>query len=213
MPLAIFRISGWTVSTMWTCRCANRSSHMRVRSSKFAWSRSTRRIPLVSVIPTWHMVARRLDRCSRSGPDLRQRGRRSWRDSNFDNGKGPQYSYSIPLTNTELDGILVGDVRMRNALLRWVVLFWIPGLAGAAFRAAVVKVDITPEGPQWLLGYDARQSKGVHDRIYHRIVAMHDGQTEFILLSSELALISPGFYDELTSDLERETGIRRSQVW
>ena len=102
---------------------------------------------------------------------------------------------------------------MRNVLLRWVVLLWVPGLAGAAFRAAVVKVDITPEGPQWLLGYDARQSKGVHDRIYHRIVAMHDGQTEFILLSSELALISPGFYDELTSDLEREIGIRRSQVW
>jgi hypothetical protein len=74
-------------------------------------------------------------------------------------------------------------------------------------------VDITPEGKQWLLGYDARQSKGVHDRIYHRIVAMDDGQTEFILLSSELAGISPGFYDEFAADLERQTGIRRSQVW
>jgi hypothetical protein len=102
---------------------------------------------------------------------------------------------------------------MRNVLLRWLVLLWIPSLAGAAFCAAVVKVDITPEGSQWLLGYDARQSKGVHDRIYHRIVAMDDGQTEFILLSSELAGISPGFYDEFAADLERQTGIRRSQVW
>ncbi|PYT30806.1 MAG: hypothetical protein DMG57_07045 [Acidobacteria bacterium] len=101
---------------------------------------------------------------------------------------------------------------MRNAL-GWLVLVATPCLAASVFRASVVKVDITPDGPQWLLGYDARQSNGVHDRISHRVVAMHDGQTEFVLVSSDLALISPAFYDEFTADLERETGIRRLQVW
>ena len=45
------------------------------------------------------------------------------------------------------------------------------------FRAAAVKVDITPSDSQWLMGYAARQSTGIHDRIFHRIVAMDDGVT------------------------------------
>ena len=39
----------------------------------------------------------------------------------------------------------------------------------AGFRASAVEVDITPTSPQWLLGYGARQSNGVHDHILHRI--------------------------------------------
>ena len=49
-------------------------------------------------------------------------------------------------------------------------------------RAAAVKVDITPETPQWLLGYQARQSTGVHDRIYHRVVALDAGATQLYLI-------------------------------
>ena len=43
------------------------------------------------------------------------------------------------------------------------------------FRASCVKIAITPDQPQILLGYNPRLSEGVHDRIYHRIVAMDDG--------------------------------------
>ena len=68
-------------------------------------------------------------------------------------------------------------------LLLWIGL---PG-SGAEFRASVVKVDITPEHAEWLMGYDARQSTGVHDRIYHRIVAMDDGAVQFYIISSDLA--------------------------
>ena len=50
------------------------------------------------------------------------------------------------------------------------------------FLAASVKVDITPENSQWLHGYGPRKSEGVHDRIFHRIVAMHAGDTEFFLI-------------------------------
>jgi hypothetical protein len=83
----------------------------------------------------------------------------------------------------------------------------------AGFRAAAVKVDITPKSPQWLLGYAARQSTGVHDPIYHRVVAMDDGRTQFYLVSSDICLFSPGLYDDVAAELERATGITRKQFW
>ena len=72
------------------------------------------------------------------------------------------------------------------------------------FRAACVKVDITPDTPQWLHGYGPRQSEGVHDRIYHRIAAMDDGATTFFLVSTDICTISPSFYRRLL----QETGAR-----
>ena len=83
----------------------------------------------------------------------------------------------------------------------------------AQFRAAVVKVDITPDKPQWLLGYGPRQSTGAHDRLYHRIVAMDDGKTQFFLVSTDICLFSPSVYDDALSALEAETGIKPLQVW
>ena len=85
--------------------------------------------------------------------------------------------------------------------------------AATAFRAAAVKVDITPQSPQWLLGYQARQSDGVHDRIYHRVVALEAGTTQFYLISSDLCLFSPTLYDSVTKDLQKETGIDPAHVW
>src|SRR5713226_6606958 len=81
------------------------------------------------------------------------------------------------------------------------------------FRASAVKVDITPDKPQWLLGYDPRQSTGVHDHLFHRVVAMDDGKTQFFLISTDIALYSPSVYDEVTKKLEEETGVRPLQVW
>src|ERR1700688_3011460 len=81
--------------------------------------------------------------------------------------------------------------------------------AFSAFRASAVKVDITPKSPQWLMGYGPRTSTGVHDPIFHRIVAMDDGKTQFYLISSDLCLFSPGFYDEATERLRRDLGIDR----
>jgi neutral ceramidase len=48
--------------------------------------------------------------------------------------------------------------------------------SSGTFRASVVKVDITPTSSKWLAGYPARQSTGVHDRLFHRIVALDDGR-------------------------------------
>jgi hypothetical protein len=83
----------------------------------------------------------------------------------------------------------------------------------AQFRAAVLKIDITPDKPQWLLGYDPRQSTGVHDKLYHRIVAMDDGTTQFFLISTEICLFSPAVYGEVTKEIEEQTGIKPLQIW
>src|SRR5690349_13249834 len=82
-------------------------------------------------------------------------------------------------------------------------------LAAAGFRASAVKVDITPQSSQWLMGYAARQSTGVHDPIYHRVIAMDAGDTQFFLISSDLCLFSPALYD----DVVRGTGLDRKQIW
>jgi hypothetical protein len=86
-------------------------------------------------------------------------------------------------------------------------------LHAADFRAAAVKVDITPKTPQWLLGYNPRQSTGVHDPIFHRVLALDDGHTQLYLVVTDVCLFSPGLYDEVAADLERATGITRTQFW
>jgi neutral ceramidase len=83
---------------------------------------------------------------------------------------------------------------------------------GTALRAGTAKVDITPQTPQWLSGYQARQSTGVLDPIYHRVLALDAGGTQFYLISSDLCLFSPSLYDAVMSDLQKETGIDPKHV-
>jgi hypothetical protein len=84
--------------------------------------------------------------------------------------------------------------------------------AAAGFRAAVVKTDITPQDSTWLSGYGPRRSDGVLDPIYHRVLAMEAGTTQWYLISSDLCLFSPGFYDTVTADLQKATGIDPKHV-
>src|SRR5215471_12775873 len=100
----------------------------------------------------------------------------------------------------------IACVVMRYARLiisTFLFVFGVGSLTALAgpFRASVVKIDITPDKPQWLLGYDPRQSTGTHDRIFHRIVAMDDGKTQFFLISTDICLYSPSVYDEISREL------------
>jgi neutral ceramidase len=81
------------------------------------------------------------------------------------------------------------------------------------FRAAVVKVDITPDDPQMLAGYAARKSTGVHDHIYHRIVVLDDGTTQFFLVSTDIGKISPSEYDNVAAQLKKKFGIDPQNFW
>jgi hypothetical protein len=81
------------------------------------------------------------------------------------------------------------------------------------FRAAVVKIDITPDTPQRLHGYGERVSTGVHDHIYHRIVAMDDGTSQFFLVSSDVCVLSNVQYDRISALLDRRYGISPLNFW
>ena len=83
----------------------------------------------------------------------------------------------------------------------------------AQFRASVVTVDITPNSPKMLLGYSARQSTGVHDKIYHRIIALDDGVKQFFLVSSDICVISPSEYDHVALLLQKKLGIDPLNFW
>ncbi len=120
--------------------------------------------------------------------------------------RGQQWNFACPRS------------RFGFVLVVVVGLSMIATAAGAeatfgSFRAACVKVDITPDSPQWLQGYGPRQSEGVHDRIYHRIAAMDDGETTFFLVSTDICTVSPPFYDAFCKRLEGETAIKPEQVW
>jgi len=81
------------------------------------------------------------------------------------------------------------------------------------FRAAVVKTDITPENPQHLMGYQERKSTGIHDRIYHRLVILDDGNTQFLLVSTEICIISPVEYDRVAELINSKFGISPVNFW
>lgn len=81
------------------------------------------------------------------------------------------------------------------------------------FRAAVVKIDITPEDSQNLLGYGARKSVGILDRIYHRIIVLDDGKTQFFLVSSDVCEFSPSEYDKVAAKLKTQYGISPVNFW
>jgi neutral ceramidase len=88
-----------------------------------------------------------------------------------------------------------------------------PASSRAEFRAAVVKIDISPTTPQWLMGYGPRKSTGVRDPIFHRIAALDDGTTQVFLIASDLCLFSPTVYHEVTTALKQQLDIEPRQVW
>ncbi|GAB3933855.1 neutral/alkaline non-lysosomal ceramidase N-terminal domain-containing protein [Larkinella terrae] len=105
------------------------------------------------------------------------------------------------------------QTRRRLFFLALLLSLSLSGWAATGFRAAVVKVDITPEGHQMLLGYGARKSTGVNDRIYHRIVVLDDGKTQFVLVSSDICVMSPAEYDRVAARLKKQLGIDPVNFW
>lgn len=85
--------------------------------------------------------------------------------------------------------------------------------ADGGFRAAVVKIDITPADSQVLSGYDPRKSTAVHDPIFHRIVALDDGTTQFFLISTEVVGMAPSMVDRVTAQLKSKHGINPLHLW
>ncbi len=88
-----------------------------------------------------------------------------------------------------------------------------PTASPGHLRAAVVKIDITPDSPKILLGYSPRLSTGIHDRLYHRIVVLDDGVTQFFLVASDICLVAPSLYDQVAARAKKELGIDPVNFW
>ncbi len=108
---------------------------------------------------------------------------------------------------------MTSSSRYFTIVFLFIIAFSSANGANAQLRASVVKKDITPEDAQMLLGYHARKSTGVHDRIMHRIMALDDGATQFFLVSSDICEISPSLYDEVATALYSRYGISPLNFW
>jgi neutral ceramidase len=104
-------------------------------------------------------------------------------------------------------------MRCRLQLVPLLLLLWVGTSPAAGFRASMVETDITPNTSEWLLGYEARQSDGIHDHIYQRIAALDDGKTTVYFISTEIAVLSPGYFDKVAHDVERQLGISPQSLW
>lgn len=85
--------------------------------------------------------------------------------------------------------------------------------ARAEFRAAAVKVEITPESPQMLRGYSPRISTKVRDPLYHRVVALANADTKFVFIASDLCSLSPAYCDRVTAELAAEFALPVENIW
>jgi hypothetical protein len=102
---------------------------------------------------------------------------------------------------------------MRSIFVGLLIISGFVATAQKNFRAAVVRINITPNTPKQLLGYDARLSNGVHDSIYHRIIVLDDGTTQFYLVSTEVCEFSPSEYDNVAAQLKKKLGINPTNFW
>lgn len=85
--------------------------------------------------------------------------------------------------------------------------------AKTGLRAAVIKIDITPDSPKQLLGYGPRLSTGIHDKIYHRIIVLDDGFSKFVLVSTDVCVLSPSEYDHVASLLKKKLNVNPVNFW
>ncbi len=87
------------------------------------------------------------------------------------------------------------------------------GLKHKGFRAAVVKVNITPDDSQYMLGYSPRKSESILDSIYHRIVVIDDGKMQFVLASTEICVANSAEYDRIALKIYKQLGINPQNFW
>ena len=122
----------------------------------------------------------------------------------------------------KIKAFFISERRFHGILLLIFFLLWFvseskaqlhnnPGFEG--FRAAVLKVNITPADTQNLLGYTPRKSTAIRDSLYHRIIILDDGKLQFVLVSTDIGIISCTEYDKIALKVSRELGISPQNFW
>jgi len=83
-----------------------------------------------------------------------------------------------------------------------------------SLTAGAAAVNITPSAPVPMSGYAARglPSTGVHDSLLVRAFAFDDGKTKACIIQADLIGFSFEFVDEISSEIEKKTGIPKENV-
>ncbi len=93
----------------------------------------------------------------------------------------------------------------------------LPSLAAdsAGLKAGVARIDITPEKPVTMFGYDARKdlSTGVHDPLSARVLAFEAGGKRLVLISTDLIGFYSGTADHLCQVLLSEFHLQPSELF
>jgi neutral ceramidase len=91
----------------------------------------------------------------------------------------------------------------------------VPASDTAPLNAGLAKIDITPEIPVMLYGYDARKtpSQGVHDRLYARAVAFENGGKKILLISTDLGSFTDPLYQSIRASISEKYRLRDSEFF
>jgi neutral ceramidase len=83
-----------------------------------------------------------------------------------------------------------------------------------SLQVGTAKIKITPTTPIPMSGYGGRNDpfKGVHDDLYARAIVFSDGVNKAATITCELVGLSNAVWDEVTSRVEKETGIKKDFI-
>jgi len=99
-----------------------------------------------------------------------------------------------------------------------VFLLWAspsPAADAAGVRVGTARIDITPEKPVAMFGYDARKdlSTGVHDPLSARVLAFEAGGKRLVLVSTDLIGFYSGTADHMRQALLSEFSLQPSELF
>jgi neutral ceramidase len=98
------------------------------------------------------------------------------------------------------------------------VLLWTPpspAAAVAGLEAGIARIDITPDKPVTMFGYDARKdlSTGVHDPLSARVLAFEAGGKRLVLVATDLIGFYSGTADHMRQALLSEFNLQPSELF
>jgi len=84
-----------------------------------------------------------------------------------------------------------------------------PGQGTSEVRLGVSRINITPEAPVLMSGYDAREtpSTGIHDELFASALYFTDQQTGVLLITTDLIGFRAEFIDDARKMISAKTGI------
>ncbi len=83
----------------------------------------------------------------------------------------------------------------------------------STLNIGVAKLNITPGEPVVMAGYGHKEPfKGIHDSIYATAIFFDNGNQKALILTTDLIGFSHETWEELTSHIEKATGIRQKYI-